>query len=633
MPEIDLQEVGVHISGSVARFGLYLPGIRQSDGFDVKVRIIHRADQFVPEIPSVPQSLDFNVGHPLDLWGLTLDLASVPNPPGHFGADGQYLYRFELWRNGNLVAKVFADPFGFTAGPGLLSAFTVGPILPFDWGAPEADYRTPPLDELIVYELGIPEFNGDFDGVVERLDYLEGLGVNCLEVMPVTAVKREFDWGYGPIGYFAPEESLGGNDGMKRLVKAAHERGIAVILDVVYGHADGTAFPYAVIYDKAGIPNPMMQEPNRDAYGRGFEHTKEMTRQFCLAANKHWLDTYHVDGFRYDNVPGFYDGNPLEKYGTLVFNTYIHSRTIGRFQDAGNFSRIIQCAEDLDDPRGILRQTFTNCTWQDALLHKAERIAQGGSHVDEELVHLLDPSFGGDPYPEIHDAAPAGDKPFPVAPFQYLNSHDNSWLITNFGLESGRPSQANEIGFGNRENYYKLQPYAIALLASKGIPMLLQGEEFAENYKIAGDGPTRVNALLHVHWEYFYDENGNPLIRVYRRMGKLRRALPALRSHDFFYYNVESRPIDGVIAFRRRAAGQGGEPDQIALVVLNFSDSIRTIHLSAPVAGTYREMLDRLNRPAGIELEKVAVQLGDNLTITVPPNYGHVFVTPPPPAI
>ena len=626
---IDRREVGAHVSGKSVRFGLYLPGIAKADGFDVRVRVIHGADQFVPEIPSVPVSLNFDAAHPLGLWSVTLDLTSITPTVGHFGGDGQYLYRYELLRAGRVVTKVFLDPFATENGPGLLAAFAVGPVTPFPWT--DASYRTPPLDELIVYELNVAQFYGVFDGVIARLDYLEGLGVNCLELMPVTAVKHGFDWGYGPIGYLAPEDSLGGNEGLKRLVNAAHARDIAVILDVVYGHADAASFAYARVYDDTGLPNPMMQTPNRDRFGRGFEHTRAMTGQYCLEANKHWLDAYHVDGFRYDNVPGFYDRNPLQKYGTLAFNTYRHSRGIARFQDAGGFSRIIQIAEDLDGPRDILRNTFSNSTWQDGLLNKVRHMAAHGNYVDDEFAHRLDPSFGPDPFPDAKDASPAGDQPFPVAPLQYLNSHDHSWLITSLGLEPAMVP--GDIRFGDRSRFFKLQPYAIALLAAKGVPMLWEGEEFAENYALAGAGALRISFLRGMHWEYFYDENGNALVRVYRRMGKLRRALPALRSRDYFYYNPESRPGEGLIAFRRRAAGANGQPNQVVLVVLNFSDTRGEIELPAPVAGTYREMLDRLNRlaqPGGAELEKTAAHAGDRLTITVSSNYGQVFVSPPP---
>src|SRR5206468_8344035 len=143
--------------------------------------------------------------------------------------------------------------------------------------------------------------------VIPFLDYLKGLGVNCLELMPVNPIKRGFDWGYGPSGYFTAEETFGGDDGLRRLVDAAHAKGIAVILDVVLGHASDGDFPYAVVYNAARLPNPMMQEPNRDPFGRGFEYAHEFTQQFILEVTRHWISEFHVDGFRYDNVPGFYD--------------------------------------------------------------------------------------------------------------------------------------------------------------------------------------------------------------------------------------------------------------------------------------------------------------------------------------
>jgi len=628
---INRGEVGAHVNGTHVTFGVYLPGVKAADGFEVIVRVIHETDQFVPEIPSVPLPLVFNPGHPLDLWNLTVNLATTPRPPGsHLGANGQCLYRFELHRRGQVVTRVFLDPFATANGPGLLSTFTVGGTAPFTWT--DASYRTPALDDLIIYELNVPEFYGTFDGVIGRLEYLSGLGVNCLSLMPITPVKHEFDWGYGPLGYFAPEDYLGGPEGLKRLVDAVHAKGMAVVLDVVYGHAEAS-FAYSQVYDdirrltELHLPNPMMQDPNRDGFGRGFDHDRALTRDYCLEANKHWLTEYHVDGFRYDNVPGFYDRDPLRKYGTLVFDTYVASRSLARFQDAGHFSRIIQIAEDLDNPRDILRNTFSSATWQDSLLHKARHMASHGGYVDDNFALLLDPGFGAEAYPESKDASPAGDSPFPVAPLQYLNSHDHSWLITSFGLEP--PLTPDDIRFGNRRNFFKLQPYAIALLASRGVPMLWEGEEFGENYAVAGGGALRISFLRGMHWEYFYDDEGLPVVRVYRRMGQLRRALPALRSREFFYFNTQSRPAEGVIAFERRASASGGQAPQIVVVVLNFSDQDRTITLAAPAAGTYREMLDRINR-GGTEMDLLAPHANDPLTIAVPSNYGRVFVTPPP---
>jgi 1,4-alpha-glucan branching enzyme len=553
----------------------------------------------------------------LGLWSATVDLSSVPSPPGHFGQDGEYLYRFELQRGGTPVSKHFLDPFAVGSGPAFLSSFHIGPAADFAWT--DAGFRVPELDDLILYELQVQEFQATFDGAIELLDYLQGLGVNCLELMPVTPVKRGFDWGYGPIGYFTTEETFGGNDGLKRLVNAAHNKGIAVILDVVFGHSAHDDFPYARVYDDTGLPNPMMQEPNRDQFGRGFEFSKPFTQQFFFEVTKHWLTEYHVDGFRYDNVPGYYDGPTGVGYAKLAFETYLFSRDIPRFKGT-NFSRLIQVAEYLDDPRKILRETFSRSTWQNELLDKANDMAVW-RYVDDNFAHLLDPAFTH--YPDTKDASPAGDKPFPVAPMQYVETHDHSRLIATFGLESTNPK---DLPMGQRDNFFLLQPFAVALYTCRGVPMLFQGQEFAENYALTESGTTRVGIRRGVHFEYFYDDNGQPLVRLYRRLAKLRGNVRALRSRDFFYYNDISRPRDGLIVYRRHAPAADGLPEQTAIVLLNFSDTDARVSVPAPVSGAYRELLDAPFRSTPLE---ITASVNDPLDLRVPPHYGQVFVCPP----
>ena len=213
---IDLTEVGAFPSATPAglqiRFGLYLPGIRGADGFEVVVRLIHDDDRFNPAIQPQDTALKWNAGHPLDLWS-----ATVPIPPvasTNFGKEGIYLYRFQLWwtpmgGTRQLITRWFTDPFALQTDVGLLSAVTLSrnPV-PFVWT--DAAYKTPELDDLIVYELQIEQFNDSFDGVLDRLPYLQSLGVNCLELMPVTSEKLDFDWGYGPLHYFAPSAHFGG---------------------------------------------------------------------------------------------------------------------------------------------------------------------------------------------------------------------------------------------------------------------------------------------------------------------------------------------------------------------------------------------------------------------------------------
>src|SRR6476660_4903750 len=236
------------------RFGIYLPNITFNKGYALKVRVIHEDDQFIHGIEPKDFYLNWVNGSPLDLWETTMPLTL--DPGSHFGRQGTYLYRFQLLRGNREVTFWFSDPFGRAAGLGTLSSFVVeNNPQPFPWA--DAGFRVPEVDEMVVYDLNVREFNHDFQGVIDQLDYLQGLGVNVLELMPVTNVKEDVEWGYTPLGYFAPDDRLGGVIGMKRLVDACHQQGLAVILDSVYAHAH-PEFAYSLVYDTSGEPNPMM---------------------------------------------------------------------------------------------------------------------------------------------------------------------------------------------------------------------------------------------------------------------------------------------------------------------------------------------------------------------------------------
>src|SRR5437764_6416588 len=250
---IDLSEVGAFPSLDASgvftvRFGLYLPGVRPEDNFDVVVRIIHVEDRFDPNVHTKDVSLTHS-GGPLDLWGTTVSLQ--PSATSNFGQEGVYVYRYQLfWTpptgTRQIVTRWFTDPFARRTDLGLLSAFVLirNPNT-FTWT--DSAYKTPELDDLVVYELQVEEFADTFEGVIGQLTYLQSLGVNCLELMPVTSSKVDFDWGYGPIHYFSPSRRFGGPDGLKRLVDACHAANMAVIIDVVYQHVDAM-FAYNRVY-------------------------------------------------------------------------------------------------------------------------------------------------------------------------------------------------------------------------------------------------------------------------------------------------------------------------------------------------------------------------------------------------
>jgi 1,4-alpha-glucan branching enzyme len=111
----------------------------------------------------------------------------------------------------------------------------------FDWG--DDSFQMPPWNELVIYEMHIGTFHdtpdgkpGSFESAMEKLPYLQELGINAIEVMPLAEFPGDFSWGYNPSHPFAVESIYGGPDAFKQFVKVAHQHGLAVIVDVVYNH-------------------------------------------------------------------------------------------------------------------------------------------------------------------------------------------------------------------------------------------------------------------------------------------------------------------------------------------------------------------------------------------------------------
>lgn len=545
-------------------------------------------------------------------------------------------------------------------GPGLFSLFATKAAPEFKW---EDDrFKVPDIRDAIVYELMVDEFNGTFDGVIERLDYIASLGVNVIELMPLTNSISTFQWGYDPLNYFAPEERYGGPEGLKRLVNACHLRGIAVIHDAVYGHTHNE-FSYARVYNKdledLGIKNPMLgnfeghndkwkdiiaKEPK---FGIGIDFNKEFARDFVLKVNYYWIDEFHIDGFRYDQVALYYDGSaPGNKsYAELVYNTYTYTITIPRFAAIYNnreYSSIIQTAEHLSYPEEMLKQTYSNSCWYDKTRDVAENLAtaiknkqdfggRGKEFIENIILKFKD-------YPTEYKNTTNGDC-FPVSPFQYIESHDHSNLL--YILVNGRKylncyekDEKDPDKNGNRvadilenegfnvaqwnsgfdiDKCYKLQPFAIAFMTSVGTPMIRQGQEFGETYGVSNLGMVKILGKKDLHWEYFYQKQGSALVKLYRRLGKLRTQLPALRSRNNYYYDSEDWKNQGVFVYRR------GEDKDTAIVFINFGDSTQYINFSFPSVGIWKECIDE-------KKEDKIEYTGSPVKITVNSNYGAIYL-------
>lgn len=606
----NLDEVGAFVD-DVKRevtFGIYLPGIKPSGNFGLDVFVIHEDDRFVKNILPEKFNLQYVPGSPYDLWRCTVQLN--PKPESNFGKNGKYIYRFQLLQNGIPILFCFNDPFARESDFGTYSSFRFNQPSSHTWT--DSSFIVPHVDDLVVYELHVGEFNYTFSGIEKMLTYFQELGVNVLELMPFTNVKERAEWGYTPMGYYAPDERFGEPDQLKQLINECHNRGIAVIMDAVYSHCH-PHFPYNLIYNVTGIENPMMGAFADDFLGiPGTDFTKEFTREYFLNLNKYYIDKFHIDGFRYDYVPGIYDGNVGAGYANLAYETYQFSTGIKRFDfNNSNFSRIIQCAEHLPDPKGILKGTYSNCCWQNQLMDKAVDTAIW-RYMHPDFAFLLDTKFSG--YPDEYVNPSNGDR-FPVAPFQYIESHDHPRFITRIA-----PTSVKDLlgyPYGDRSQFYRLQPYAIALFTAQGIPMLWQGQEIGENWGLPDTGFERTLFERPIHWEYFYDSYGKALIRLYRILGELRHKFKSLSARgDFYYYNDPNHYNQGVIVFRRQSGAER------LMIFINFTEHQKDVWVPFQDAGRYVEQIDikEASRPP------ITVnQNGQWCKVSVPSHYGCIY--------
>ena len=195
-------------------------------------------------------------------------------------------------------------PYGKTTG--IVSTFQINKP-EYEFTIP--DFAPPHPEQLVIYELLVRDFveEHNYPTLVDSLDYLQRLGVNAIELMPINEFEGNSGWGYNPSFYFAPDKYYGTATQLKEFVDAAHARGIAVIQDMVLNHAYGQC-PLFQLYagDMDDSPWFNATAPHTDySWGYDFNHSSPYTQAFVDSVLTFWLTEYNVDGFRFDFTRGF----------------------------------------------------------------------------------------------------------------------------------------------------------------------------------------------------------------------------------------------------------------------------------------------------------------------------------------
>ncbi|MDD5389780.1 MAG: malto-oligosyltrehalose trehalohydrolase [Gallionellaceae bacterium] len=341
----------------------------------------------------------------------------------------------------------------------------------YDWS--DGDWRGRPWEEAVLYELHVGGFTsaGTFAGVIERLDYLVELGVTALEIMPVSDFPGQRNWGYDGVLPFAPDAAYGRPEDFKRLIDAAHARGLMVLLDVVYNHF-GPEGNYLHAY-AADFFNPRHATPWGAAINFDGDNNRPV-RDFFVDNVRYWLEEFHLDGLRLDAIHAIRDDSSPDIIEELAaaFRTIMGRHVHMVLENERNQSRYLGRAGD--QPRQATAQ------WNDDIHHVFHVLATGeddGYYIDyasdpmRRLGRCLAEGFAyqGEPSPFDHDQ-PRGEPSAHLPPGAFINFLQNHDQIGNRA-------------FGERLNHLAApliqEAVTAVLLLSPQPPMLFMGEEFA----------------------------------------------------------------------------------------------------------------------------------------------------------
>src|SRR4051794_20869777 len=255
----------------------------------------------------------------------------------------------------------------------------------FEWH--DAEWPGRDLTAAVIYELHVGTFTSGatFDSTIERLDHLVDLGVTHVELLPVNDFNGVWNWGYDGVLWYAVHESYGGPDGLKRFVDAAHGKGLAVVLDVVYNHLgpSGNYLPRFGPYLKSG----------RNTWGDLVNVEEPNVRRFIIDNALMWLRDYHVDALRLDAVHALQDDSPTHILAELSAATETLATMVGR-------PLTLIAESDLNDPVMITPRSLggygLTAQWDDDVHHALHSMLTGetqGYYCDFGPLHVLAKTF------------------------------------------------------------------------------------------------------------------------------------------------------------------------------------------------------------------------------------------------
>ena len=459
----------------------------------------------------------------------------------------------------------------------------------FDWG--QQRHTSIPMEDLIIYELHVRGYTkdassgvkhpGTFDGLKEKIPYLKGLGVNAVELMPVFEFDEMRDarlidenllldfWGYNPVSFFAPNTSYSSSkeynrEGMelKSLIKELHDQNIEVILDVVFNHtAEGNEFGPSFSFK--GFDNQIyyMLTPDGHYYnfsgcGNTLNCNHPVVQNMILDCLRYWVIEYRVDGFRFDlaSILGRNeDGTPLHQpplLRSLAFDSILGNvKLIAEAWDAGGLYQV-----------GSFPSWKRWAEWNGRYRDDMRRFLKGDDFLSQAAARRITGS------PDLYDPVFRGRN----ASVNFLTCHDGFTLYDLYSYNE-KHNEAN--GWGNTDGAddnnswncgvegdttdpsvlalrRKMMMNACAvLMCSRGTPMFLAGDEFADTRYGNNNPYCQDNLISWLDWSLL--EKNRALYEFFRYMIHFRKAHACIRKDlEPSYLGFPSMSLHGLTPWK-----------------------------------------------------------------------------------
>ncbi|WP_136480298.1 alpha-amylase family glycosyl hydrolase [Cognatitamlana onchidii] len=466
------------------------------------------------------------------------------------------------------------------------------------------NFVSPNKDDLVIYELLIRDFDElhSFDAVKNRLDYLQNLGINAIEFMPLNEFDGNESWGYNPSFHMALDKYYGTQNAFKALVDECHKRGIAVIVDVVFNHASGQN-PYYRLWNTdngnyggtASSDSPFFNQEATHSYSvfNDFNHSTQATRDYVKRVSQFWIEEYNIDGYRWDLTKGFTQNcTPSNESCTGAYqqdrvdvlklyaddqwdikdNFYVIFEHLGGITEEREWANY-----RIDEGKGIMLWNNQNNSYGLA--------TSGNGSADFDNISHKKKGF---------DQASSS--------IGYMESHDEERMMYR-NINSSESNGSYEVKELNTA-LQRTETAGAFFFTVPGPKMIWQFGELGYDISINKNGRTGNKPIL---WNYFDEPARKALYDTWSELIRLKKEQPIFRTANF---SLDTSSANGLKTIHLSLDSASGNDIKHITVIGNFGLTARNIDPKFQQTGTWYNLLNR-NMPLEVT--------NPNTTITLEP--------------